>query len=813
MKNHNLSSTFTVIPKKSNKQSFEDKEKNKNNTNTNNLRESKNQNKMNYPIKHVKYNSVIGLNELKMNLDINKDNNIDNNLNQNNQSKDLITSMSTNNLEDLDEKLDIKFPYTNNININNSSISTQGQKIQNNLREKKIIKNQKKQKLNIMPIKSNEYRNNNINENLKENICNTSNKLNINNKNDFLLQNYNEKNKYIQNKKKENKNINIFSNMINKKKYRSIEKNNLDKDIFIEKDNSNYPNQNINTFKNHCNQNYNVTFENEYINKKNNNVYYQRPFGCYIKKIQNNNKEKLNFSGGVNNNKRFYSINKRDLKEFKKNHNYIQKIIDKIPDYNPKTNNINYEYRKNMKNNYYININLANKDNNEEYNNYNNMYNRDNIFIFNTFLKSDSNTKTINTNTNIFLKNNYTNNINNINKINNINTNNIKTVRAPRYLSVEKAKSILKKKENDNNMIYEKKIIEDKKINNNYHDSTFYNGFYNYKSKTKKSSSFKSAFISIKLKNFTEFIFNVCNRKFRNLLISFLDIKSLLILSSTNSDFFRNTRKSLYLYFYNNLINDKNKDKFINKILRSTKLYCTEKIKLKIKKGEFKSFYEKLTKKNELYDELILKDIPRTLPGDITFSAGKNNYYKLYRILTCFSNYNKKIGYAQGINFIIANAIYLFNTEEEVFIFFEGLINLLKMDNYIGLGNDKKMVNKLMEFDNILNKYIPDIVKFFDDKQVSHEFFTTKWIFTLFSTSIERNYLVIIWCFMIIFKWKFAYSYIIQILKKYKNNIFTYSDSQLCFKMKSILSNKEFKNDFNEILLNTINFMKNNIVI
>ena len=181
--------------------------------------------------------------------------------------------------------------------------------------------------------------------------------------------------------------------------------------------------------------------------------------------------------------------------------------------------------------------------------------------------------------------------------------------------------------------------------------------------------------------------------------------------------------------------------------------------------------------------------------------------------MTCFSNYNKKIGYAQGINFIIANAIYLFNSEEEVFAIFDGFINLLKMDNFFVLGNDKKMIYKLNELNNILIRYIPDIVKFFNDKQVSHDFFTTKWILTLFSTSLERNYLVIIWCYMIIFKWKFAYSYIIQILKKYKNNIFNSSDNQLCFKMKNILNNKEFKNDFNEIMQNTMNFMKNNIVL
>ena len=181
--------------------------------------------------------------------------------------------------------------------------------------------------------------------------------------------------------------------------------------------------------------------------------------------------------------------------------------------------------------------------------------------------------------------------------------------------------------------------------------------------------------------------------------------------------------------------------------------------------------------------------------------------------MSSFSNYNKKIGYAQGINFIIANAIYLFNTEEDVFIFFEGFINLLQMESYFGVDNEKKLIYKLKEFNDILNKYIPDIVKYFNDKQVSHDFFTTKWILTLFSTSIERNYLKIVWCFIIIFKWKFVYSYIIQILKKYKKNILNSSENQLCFKMKNILNNKEFQNDFNEIIQNTINFMKNNILL
>ena len=812
MKNHNLYSALAIMQKKNNKQSIQDKERYNglNKKNSNNMKDSKNQNKMNYTIKHTKYNSTVGINELKINLAINKDNNIDNiNSSQNNQSKDLINSISTNNLEDLDEKIDIKFPNSINNNISNSLISTQGPKNPSfNLKTKLIGNKNKGKKINVVSINlNNENRNNNNNENLKENLFNTYNKL-INKGNNFL-QNFNDKNKYAQNKKKENKNnINVFSNIINKKKHRSIEENDLEKDSY--EDNGIYPNNknnNKNIFQNYYNQSYNATFENGHINRKNNSIFNQRPYGYFIKKVQKNmNKDLLNFSNNKNN-KRFYSMNKKELKnEFKKNHFFIQKMIDKLPEHKPKGNNFNYDFRKNIKNNFYISFD--NKDNEEDYNNYNNIFNRDNEFLYNNFIKKESNynNKTINnnsTNINIFLKSN---------KINNINTNNIKTLRASRYLSVEKQKTVIKTNNEDHikNTIYEKKIIDEKKGLNNH---TLYNGFYNYKSKTKKSSSIKSAYISIKLKNFTEFIFNIYNRKFKHLLINFLDIKSLVYLSSTSSDFFRNTRNFLYLYFYNNLITDKNKYKFINKILLSTRIFCSEKIKIKIKNHEIKSFYEKLTKKNELYDELILKDIPRTIPGDNSFNIGKINYNKLYRILTCFSNYNKKIGYAQGINFIIANAIYLFSSEEEVFIFFEGLINLLKMDNFFGLNNDEKMITKLSEFNDILNKHVPDIVKFLDDKQVSHDFFTTKWILTLFSTSLERSYLVIIWCFMIIFNWKFVYSYIIQILKKYKDSIFHSSESQLCFKMKNILNDKEFKKDFNEIIQNTINFMKNNIAI
>lgn len=137
----------------------------------------------------------------------------------------------------------------------------------------------------------------------------------------------------------------------------------------------------------------------------------------------------------------------------------------------------------------------------------------------------------------------------------------------------------------------------------------------------------------------------------------------------------------------------------------------------------------------------------------------------------------------------------------------------MNMDNIIGIGNEKKMLSKLNRFSRILKKYVPEIIDYFDDGGISHDFFTTGWILTLFSASMDRDYLIIVWCFMIIFKWKFVYSFIIQILKKNEKTIFNSTEIQLGIKMKNILRHREFKKDFGEIINNTLDFMKNNIIL
>ena len=768
MKNYNLSSTFTVLPNK-NQQKINKEKYNVLNRNNNNI----NNTKQTFNNKHRQYNSAIHINNL--NQSKNKDNNIDNNVSYQNQpNKELISSMSLNNFEDLDEKLDIKLPYNNdNKNIVHSMINTFGNQNSNNSKNirSKIISNKDKEKLNTKLISSknevNSKENNWYDENYNGKLFNT-----------FKLGNFFQffqkkseisdlKNKYIQNNKIENRNNTIDRKMIyNSKKYKNLEENNLEKENFLNENNNmnrnyNYLNKNKNLFKNYY-KNYNVTFENEHINRHNNIYLSKGPSGAYMRNIINENKDTLNFS---NNNKKKFSVTKKDLHQFKKNEYYIQKIMENLPLNKNKNirNNFNIDHRIHYKNENIYHSKLNNKDNNVDYYIYNNKN------LYNNYLNKE-------------LSNNS---LNNNSILNNINNNNIKTVRVSKHLSVGKPNLI--------------------KNNNNEHK--YFNLRNNNKNKriSEKQSIKESNLILIKNRNNSILIFDI------KILKIFLDINTLINLFSINRDIFRKTREFFYTYFYNKLMKDKNKDKYIHQVLNSAKNFCSAKIKEKIKNKELKSFFNKLLKKNEIYDELILKDITRTMPNDSSFNKGKINYQKLYNILTCFSNYNKKIGYAQGLNFICGQAIYLFSSEEDVFIFLEGFINLMKMDNFFDARNE--IVYKLNYFSKILNKYVPKIIKFLEDKSVGHDFFSTRWILTLFSTSMERNYLVVVWCFMIIFRWKFVCSFIVQILTRYERNIINSTEGQLCYKMKNILRVREFKSDFSDIIKETLNFMKNHIIL
>ena len=340
-----------------------------------------------------------------------------------------------------------------------------------------------------------------------------------------------------------------------------------------------------------------------------------------------------------------------------------------------------------------------------------------------------------------------------------------------------------------------------------------------YLNKAKKSLNIKNNYgnkktnliIKEKKVEFKNIFFSSINTGFKLLLVKFLDKKSLLILSSVNKNFYFNLRKKIYKYFYDKIIkNNGNRDRIL-KILNSVEKYSSKSLKFN-NANSLKAKYEYYKRTKSKYDIIILQDVSRTFPNEANFCVNSINYKKLYNILTAYSNFNKNIGYAQGLNFLAARAIILFKNEEKIFLFLDGLINRFNLDHFLSINN-QKLPKQIKYLSLILNKYCKNFIYYLKSKFINHDFFTTSWLLTLFSNSMDKKKLYICWCFMIIFGWKFFYSFIIQIILFYENSLTKISEGKLSKQMKEILKSNIFIKDFNNIMKNTLDFMERNIVL
>ncbi len=222
-----------------------------------------------------------------------------------------------------------------------------------------------------------------------------------------------------------------------------------------------------------------------------------------------------------------------------------------------------------------------------------------------------------------------------------------------------------------------------------------------------------------------------------------------------------------------------------------------------------KKYVDLLLENNQKYDQEIQKDLTRTFPNNSSFKYGNDNYNKLYHLLTVYSLFNQKIGYAQGINFIAANIILLMpkEKEEKIFMFLDGLIEKFEFGKLFGLNVGDHLKKKLNNLEQNLSKFCPEIIKFLEISNLSHEFFTTNWMLTLFANSMENKYLFIVWDFLIIFGWKFFIFFVISILNKFKNEIRKVEQNNLTYFMKNLFKSKIFEKNFKNIIDETIDLI------
>ena len=142
--------------------------------------------------------------------------------------------------------------------------------------------------------------------------------------------------------------------------------------------------------------------------------------------------------------------------------------------------------------------------------------------------------------------------------------------------------------------------------------------------------------------------------------------------------------------------------------------------------GEMKKYYKKdlfdkisKEKLDEDTEETIIKDLDRTYPSCQLFTDkyGKGQR-KLFKVLSCYSLYNKEIGYVQGMSFLVALFL-IYMDEESTFFMLDSVMNKyelkgiylpgfpdLKKKFYVLLNLEKNFYQKYTKFSKEIIFYL-----------------------------------------------------------------------------------------------------------
>ena len=177
-------------------------------------------------------------------------------------------------------------------------------------------------------------------------------------------------------------------------------------------------------------------------------------------------------------------------------------------------------------------------------------------------------------------------------------------------------------------------------------------------------------------------------------------------------------------------------------------------------------------KKNPKDIEQIEKDIFRTfLEEDKT----EKNISKLRELLLALNNLNEKLGYVQGINFIVAFILKVTNFNKIKAFHLSRLI-LKKIKDYF--TKDFPLLNyNLMKFNKGFTTLFPKLYCHFRDNDVIDELWIGKWIQTLFIVNLPFKEACYIWDSLLVYGFDFIIPISLSILHFTEKNLLKLNDS------------------------------------
>jgi hypothetical protein len=135
-------------------------------------------------------------------------------------------------------------------------------------------------------------------------------------------------------------------------------------------------------------------------------------------------------------------------------------------------------------------------------------------------------------------------------------------------------------------------------------------------------------------------------------------------------------------------------------------------------------FYNLIETKDKQLDDLIIKDIKRTIiytwdsdNKSVSKVDISSKYNKLFNVLKAYAVYDTEVSYCQGTNYIVAMLLKNNNSERACFWSFVQIMNDKKWRDLFTIKTPK-LLRMLDLIDNSIKNNIPDLYEYFENISV-----------------------------------------------------------------------------------------------
>jgi len=208
--------------------------------------------------------------------------------------------------------------------------------------------------------------------------------------------------------------------------------------------------------------------------------------------------------------------------------------------------------------------------------------------------------------------------------------------------------------------------------------------------------------------------------------------------------------------------------------------------------SDVQEIYKGLSQVPSSYDEVILRDVGRTLPQEELFRSEKGQS-ALFRVLHAVAVHHEDVGYVQSLNFIVATLIKVFPDDEAlVFSSTQSLLFRHSLVDFYRPGFPKLGV-ALWQFDRLVEGFLPRAHAALVQHGITAEFYAMQWFLTLFASDLPQKVVARIWDRFLVVGWQVIAQIALALIAEVEDELCNLEECAAMTLLKKFVAQRRFE--------------------